>query len=277
MGFNHKEQQNRQDHILKKRMLALQDLDYDTRKGWHQLAGQLKAGHQPVKKQLKGKIFFIWKMAAAAIILLLIGFFTGRLTSKPDFPLQQTTAVTSLSNNQLATQTNSIVSKETESSAQVAVTGKPAITEANKQITKKKTNIPQQKTTADKQKYANNNPARQEKYQNDVIKIDRSVVRHDSLPTTGKKAQYALNGLNTIPDKIARSGIKTATHAIHKPVNGNAGKSLPIMSLSEINTIPAITSSQPQPYRNGILRESVYRKLGNNNGSSSYNPFQIRL
>lgn len=277
MGSNHKEQQNRQDHILKKRMLALKDQDYDTRKGWHQLAGQLREDHQPVPGQPKGKIFFIWKMAAAAIILLLIGFFTGRLSFKPDFPLQQTTAVTSLSNNQPATRTNSLVPKDTESSAQVAVTGKPAITEASRQTTKKKTNIPQPKTAADKQKYANNNPAWQEKYQNDLIKIDRSVVHHDSLPTTGKKAQYALNGLNTIPDKIALSGIKTATHAIHNPVHGSAGKSLPIMSLSEINTVPAITASQAQLYRNGILRESVYRKLGNNNGTSSNNPFQIRF
>lgn len=276
MDSNHKEQCRQQDHTLKNKMLALQEQDYDTRKGWHALAGQLAAYHKPVRKQPKGKIFFIWKMTVAAMLLLLIGFFTGRLSSEHDFPPQQTTAVRPSPNDQPAAQTNSAAPKATASGAEAAVTDKIAVT-ADKQRTEKKAIAPQHKRAAGNQKYyAKKHAAQQKTYQNHPTGTERSIVRHDTL-SSGKDSRYALNGVNIIPDETARPSVKADVHSIRTSPHISSDKSLPVVSLSEINTLPSLPPTQPELYRNGLLKESVYKKLGNNSGTSSNNPFRIRF
>jgi len=292
------------DQKIRRKMAGLSDPDYNSKGGWDKLSKRLPGEIVTVEndkdsprkdiissKRNKQSLLPVWKMAAAAVVLLAAGFLAGRLTT--DFSgqhLQNSYWLTMQSQPKGTAQTPSVHKTRPMAgsadlpqslTASASNTARPtsAATQAapfKALVKSKKTKMKENKAPASKQI-------------NDQRLLALTKVRKENtgqIPVNANSSSSAANQplqLNTTPEMnnrknpIAFTSLNEADY--HKKQEPQP-KPLPVISIAEINMNAPDLAFPGKPYPMGSAKKSqsnMYQVISGHQGASGSSPVSIRF
>lgn len=288
------------DREIRNKVSLLEDAQYDTNKGWDQLSAKLDKTKLPVLQNPVVKRISIWKMVAAAVILLTTGFLTGRISSNQNQVIQvkkdQQLAIKQKGPKAIS---HPYIVAESPSNQRTPANGATSTAQSDRQapahkaapispspLTNLKSNIgdvPVAKTINHNMHYVASNGLKYKKSPIKSSNVPHNLTLKDAKDTTDTNNEQLAMVTTKIPRNypvIISNPVETLYPKASSSTIQKANAPLPVMGLAQINTnfsLPTIPMIQTNYTSEPIQKESIYKKLQRQRGTSSSWPIKIRF